>query len=118
MDDDFINEFVKKQKAKADAEQAANEERLRLAQPLEANRRLIEEKAPQLWADLREHIEKVVLRTSEASVKAGLKPTVKFTSPRTDEVHITCGVQGVKANYNRANHKIEFATMLATAQPW
>jgi hypothetical protein len=132
MDDDFINDFVKKQKAKAEAQTRdfglgehpilggapETEEQLRITQPLEEQKRLIEQKAPQVWADLREHIEAVILKIREASVKEGLKPTINFSSPRTDEVLINCGVQGVKANYNKANHRIEFATMIDTAQPW
>jgi hypothetical protein len=112
--DNYISDFVSKQKEKSAKEQVESEERARAAQLMLQQKVLVEEQAPAVWSNLT-----VFLTQKVAEINAaGGNEVIVLEAPSSDILALHCGVKSLKLIFNPATQVIQVDASFSTRKKW
>jgi hypothetical protein len=112
--DNYISDFVNRQKEKSAKEQVESEERARAAQLMLQQKVLVEEQAPAVWSNLT-----VFLTQKVAEINAaGGHEVIVLEAPSSDILVLHCGVKSLKLIFDTASQLIQVDAGFSTRRKW
>lgn len=114
MADNYINDFVSRQKEKSAKETLEGQERARAAHLMLQQRVLVEEQAPAIWSNLA-----VFLTQKVAEINAaGGNELIVLQAPNSGILALQCGAKSLKLIFNTATQVIQVEASFSTRKKW
>ena len=114
MAEDYIREFVEKQKQKMEREMLYKEQALQAAKTVLQEKVQVENQSPLVWEQLLAHIRQ---RAGEINTANG-SDVLTLQSPGMDEMIVRCGAKFLILLYSREKHLINIEGSFAIPRKW
>jgi hypothetical protein len=112
--DNYISDFVSKQKVKSAKEKLEWEEAARATQLVLQEKVRVEEQAPIVWAELIEFIKKTVSEINSANGDG----VITLETPSSDLLILQCGTKCLKLLFSTATQEIQVDATFGTKRKW
>jgi hypothetical protein len=115
MADDYISEFVGKQKIKSEKERAERDESLKAAKIVLQQKVQVDEQAPATWDELSSYIRQKV---SDINAATNGNQILSLDAPKPEELTLQSETRFLTLLYNRDTHVIQIEGGFGTKRTW
>jgi hypothetical protein len=112
--DDYISNFLSKQKEKSEKQKLEWEEAARATQIVLQEKVQVETQAPAVWAELIEFIRQTISQINAANGN----DVIALQTPNPQQLDLQCGVKFLKLNFIAETQVIQVDASFATRRRW